>query len=195
MCSSDLGNRFFIQDFNDDGRVFVDIETHLGRIKRWTTATGVTPLSTSPAWYNLIVTYDGTNASDAIKVYVDGVLATIASKGTDQDISAIVNRDMFASFGNLKDVTGNQPAKHFIFAVGTWDIELPAADIMQLKDTPQLDIRSNSGTYVSSANNKGFWLLGKELSPNLGKNQVAGGQDVSVETSIDDTDRSTDIPT
>ncbi len=191
-------NRFMVQNNSSIGRMNFDIQRSTGAIKRYQTSNDVTPRSTSPAWFHYVITYDGGNlpfndANPSLKLFVDGVIVTAWAVITDQDITGLVPIDMFGSIGNLKEI-GEQPARHLIFSQSTWDSELSQAEITELAANPQLDPTANSGNYVSSANNKSHWMPGRQGTPNLGKDYGVLGIDFVHEQTIDDSDRSADIP-
>ncbi len=198
------GNRFLITNNSSNGSLAIDIESQSPfRIKRYNTAVASTPTSASPDWFHVVVTYDGLNDAESLKIYIDGVVEA-TTKTTDQDISAIINRDMYGAIGSFKlqAGTGTQPAKHFIFMEAAWDKELSQAEItaMFALGDGNFDLRINdiSGGYQGAANLQSYILVGREADPNLGRNLGLSGIDISVASEIDPVDpdlkRSSDIP-
>ncbi len=196
-------NRFLVQNNSSQGNVIIDIESQVPfRTKRYNTSNGTTPISTSPAWFHTVVTYDGLDLAESLKIYVDaGVLAT--AKTVDQDISAIENRDMFGSIGGFKQIGGSgfQSAKHFIFMTAAWDKELSQAEITEMYalGNGNFDLRVNKGGYQGADNLRSYVAVGREVDPNLGRDLGLSGVDISFAKLIDPVDpdlkRSSDIPT
>ena len=185
-------NEFFIQGRSDTGDTFVQFTDEGVATKRWITADGSVPTSAAPALYMLTATFDGTNNADAIKIYVDGVIQVISGKPLDGDISGILNEDMFGSIGAIH--TPAQSSQHDIFYVATWDSELLVAELLELAADPLLDLRYDFGDYVSSANNKSFWPVGRKPTPNMGQDLGVQRRNLSVEVDLVDSDRSANIP-
>ncbi len=183
-------NRFLISHNSSNGSIRIDIESinvPFG-IKRYATPTAATPTAFAPDWFMTTVTYDGLDNAASLKIYIDGQ-NQIVSKSADTSISTMDNRTMVGAIGGFK-VLNTAPAKHLIFMCATWDSELAPIEVVEIHSggDGQFDLRVNSGDYVSAGSLQNYWLPGRELDPNLGRNLGPTGIDLSVATNIDPVD-------
>lgn len=178
-------NRFLITHNSQNGGISIDIESvGVFGIKRYATLAGSTPTAAAPDWFMTTVTYDGLNDVNSLKIYIDGQ-NQVVSKASDTNISSMDNLTMVGAIGGFK-VLNALPAKHRIFMCATWDTELTQMEVTEIHSggDGQFDLRVNSGDYTSAGSLQNYWLPGRELDPNLGRNLGPTGIDLSVATNI-----------
>ena len=142
-------------------------------------------------WYMFTVTFDGMNNADSLKMYLNDTYDSTPVKNTDQDASGLSPVNMRGNIGANGNNGGGFNADHRIYSLATWDSVLSAAEITAIyngKDPKEVDLLVSSGDYASSASLKNWWLPGREVSPNLGKDFGPQGIDMTNESSITDAD-------
>ena len=167
-------------------------------------STGNFKLYTSPAgdyvasgWTLLVMTFDGGNSADSLKLYVNGVYDSSPTKVFDQDVSALAEQDCVASVGDGEGFGGGQGCEHRVFMAAAWDVELTADEVTAIYNggDGQFDLRENVQGYLSAANLKLYVLPGRVPSPNLGADLGTLGIPLDEEVGVFDSDRITDVPT
>jgi len=167
-------------------RIFADATPNGQKLYRATTLPAV------GEWFMFTATYDGTNNADAFKLYLNGVEDTTPTKDVDTILSPITQINCPGSIGAGSG--GGLGADHTIFSVTLWDKDLSAEEITAMYnsgDGSTFDILTDSGDYAASAEVVSWWLPGKDLTPNIGKDYGPNANDLTFENNVT---RTTDVP-
>jgi len=84
-------------------------------------------------WYHYVLTYDGSETSSGIKMYIDGVLNTGSQSngGTYTGMANLVQETVIGRFNDLTLL----PLDGLIDGMGIWDKELSAGEVTQIYNT------------------------------------------------------------
>ena len=84
-------------------------------------------------WYHYVLTYDGSETSSGIKMYIDGVLNTGSQSngGTYTGMANLVQETVIGRFNDLTLL----PLDGLIDGMGIWDKELSAGEVTEIYNT------------------------------------------------------------
>lgn len=165
LPSGASSNEFSIQD-GSNGKIDIRFRSGATNTQKFYESS---LLNTLDEWFHFVVTFDGTNGANAIRMYVDGVLDTTPTKTTDQDISSVVEQTLVASIGGKIGIVG-PTARHNVHSVATWDVVLGATEVTEIYNDgagKHFDLQTDVGNYTSSADMQSWWLVGNKVIPNI----------------------------
>jgi hypothetical protein len=132
-----------------------------GTIFKNLTWTGALPLNT---WAHVVFAFDGSEAGDPVRVYLQGMLTSPSTTTTDTTGTMTnTNRIVDANTG-LTDII----ARHYSYAL--WNSELPANSVAAIYAGGRaFNLNYDKGNYAQRANLQHWWRLGYASSDaNLG---------------------------
>ncbi len=130
-------------------------------------------------FHHVVITYDGSDTGDPVVYYVDGVIQTATvvtnTTGTMTDTARRI------TYG--ADEAGASPFEGQVHTLALHDVVLSQNEVTVLYDAGvvgEIDLNSDVGNYVSSADLKHWWRVGHRNIPGIGDDYA-----VSVTTAHD----------
>ena len=149
MLGTTAGNAFYVQLFDATSSASISFIS-----------------STAPSigvWYHVLMTYDGSGLNTGLALYIDG--SSISGTPGGSGYTAMHNTAATFNIGARLDTPQYTNGK--ISQVGVWNSKLTGAEVTAIYNSGQgLDLSSNSGNYVSSANLVGYWRLNEGSGTN-----------------------------
>tara|TARA_R110002110_G_scaffold372294_2_gene582360 strand:- start:5892 stop:7142 length:1251 start_codon:yes stop_codon:yes gene_type:complete len=149
-------------------------------------------------WHYISLTYD--KATGVAKLYLDGVEKATETGQAEADIVYHGSNDRPLMFGAdaATDTTGANFFEGNIDESSVWNKALTAAELLAVYNSGlPLDLTSNYGDYVSSANLQGWWRMGDpdgtSAYPTI--TDASTNTNNGTMTNMDAADINTDIPT
>lgn len=123
------------------------------------------------AWNHLVLTFDGTDPSDELLLYRDGILTAPSSTPTD---NACTRTDTATRVGVGCTAAGGNRTKGLYHSLALWDSVLTSGEQLAVYNSgagKSFDLANDSGGYSSSGNLVRWWRLGFD-SADIGKEYV-----------------------
>ena len=150
------------------------------------------PSGSANVWRQGVAVHDV--SEDKLLTYADGVEDTSPTVNFDGTLSIT---DIARTIHVGHNIGSADAYDGKIYQIAIWNSELTAAEVTAIfkgGDGRHMDLRVNSGDYISSANLQHWWRAGNSVSPNLGEDFGLDPIDLTDVVTLTDSDRSEDAP-